>query len=79
MHLKNLSFIIVLMTQTFSVQVKKKITLVMNNELQRLVDWLRANKLSLKESKTKLITFHPLREKCQGTFDIKLNKKLVMT
>ena len=28
----------------------------MNNELKLLTDWLRANKLALNESKTKLLT-----------------------
>ena len=32
------------------------ISCVMNNELKLLTDWLRANKLSLNESKTKLLT-----------------------
>ena len=34
----------------------------MNNELKLLTDWLRANKLSLNESKTKLLIFRPRRK-----------------
>ena len=34
----------------------------MNNELQLLTDWLRANKISLNESKTKLLIFRPRRK-----------------
>ena len=34
----------------------------MNDELKTLVNWLRANKLSLNETKTELIIFHSLRK-----------------
>ena len=36
----------------------KVIESVMNKELRILVDWLKANKLSLNESKTELLIFH---------------------
>ena len=39
-----------------------EISCVMNNELKLLTDWLRANKLSLNESKTKLLIFRPHRK-----------------
>ena len=45
----------------------------MNNELKLLTDWLRAKKLSLNESKTKLLIFRP-RGKLNITVpNIKLN------
>ena len=45
---------------------------VMNNELKFLVEWLRANKLSLNESKTELILFRPMHKKSQY-LNVRLN------
>ena len=44
-----------------------------NFELKILVDWLRSNKLSLTELKTKLIMFHPIKKNLPRTPNIKLN------
>ena len=38
------------------------------------MDWLRSNKLSLNESKTELIIFHPVRKELPRSPNIKLNK-----
>ena len=45
----------------FGSKCPSEISCVMNNELKLLTDWLRANKLSLNESKTKLLIFRPHR------------------
>ena len=45
----------------------------MNNELQLLADWLRANKLSLNESKAKLLIFRSRRKLNIALLSIKLN------
>ena len=45
----------------------------MNNELQLLTDWFRANKISLNESKTKLLIFRPRRKLNITVSNIKLN------
>ena len=45
----------------------------MNNELQLLTDWLRANKLSLNESKTKLLIIRPRIKLNVTVTNIKLN------
>ena len=50
-----------------------EISRVMNNELQLLTDWLRTNKISLSESKTKLLMFRPRRKLNITVPNIKLN------
>ena len=45
----------------------------MNNELQLLTDWLRANKISLNKSKTKFLIFRPRRKLNITVPNIKLN------
>ena len=45
----------------------------MNNELKLITAWLRANKLSLNESKTKLLIFRPRRKLNITVTNIKLN------
>ena len=45
----------------------------MNNELQLLTDWLRDNKISFNESKTKLIILRPRRKLNMTEPNIKLN------
>ena len=45
----------------------------MNNELQLMTDWLRVNKISLNESKTKLLIFRPRRKLNITVPNIKLN------
>ena len=47
---------------------------VINNEQKLLTDWLRATKLSLNESKTKLLIFIPCRKLNITVLNIKLNK-----
>ena len=46
----------------FGNKCPSEISCIMNNELQLLTDWLRANKISLKESKSKLLIFRPRRK-----------------
>ena len=43
----------------FGNKCPSEISCFMNNELKLLTDWLRTNKLSLNESKTKLLIFRP--------------------
>ena len=50
----------------------------MNNELKLLTDWLRANKLSWNESKTKLSIFRPSKKLNITILNIKLNN-LILT
>ena len=45
----------------------------MNNELKLLTDSLKANKISLNESKTKLLVFRPCRKPNITVPNIKLN------
>ena len=45
----------------------------MNNELKLLTGWLRADKLSLNESKTKILIFRPRRKLNITVPKIKLN------
>ena len=57
----------------FGNKCPSEISCVMNNELQLLTDWLRANKISLNESKTKLLIFRPCRKLNITVPNIKLN------
>ena len=57
----------------FGKKCPSKISRFMNNELKLLTDWLRANKLSLNESKTKLLIFRPHRKLNITVPNIKLN------
>ena len=57
----------------FGNKCPSEISCVMNNELKLLTDWLRANKLSLNESKTKLLIFRPHRKLNITIPNIKLN------
>ena len=47
---------------------------VMNNELRFLVEWLRANKLSLNEKKTEMIIFRPIRLSFDSSFSISFKR-----
>ena len=57
----------------FGNKCPSEISCVMNNELQLLTDWLRANKISLNESKKKLLIFRPRRKLNITVPNIKLN------
>ena len=48
-----------------------------DDELKLLIDWLRANKLSLNESKTKLLIFRPSRKLNITVPNIKLNNYIL--
>ena len=50
---------------------------VINSELKLVTDWLRANKLSLNESKTKLLLFRPINKLNLKLSNIKLNGHLL--
>ena len=50
---------------------------VINSELKLVTDWLRANKLSLNESKTKLLLFRPMNQLNLTLSNIKLNGHLL--
>ena len=54
-----------------------EISCVINNELQLLTDWLRANKISLNESKTKLLIFNTRRKQNIAVPNIKINNFIV--
>ena len=43
----------------FGNKCPSEISCFMNNKLKLMTDWLRTNKLSLNESKTKLLIFRP--------------------
>ena len=47
-----------------------------NSELKLVTDWLRANKLSLNESKTKFLLFRPINKLNLILFNIELNGHL---
>ena len=57
----------------FGNKCPSEISCVMNNELKLLTDWLRAKKLPLNESKTKLLIFRPHRKLNITVPSIKLN------
>ena len=57
----------------FGNKYPSEISCVMNNDLKLLTDWLGANKLSLNESKTKLLIFRPSRKLNNAVPNIKLN------
>ena len=57
----------------FGNKCPSEISCVINNELKLMTDWLRANKLSLHESKTKLLIFRPRRKINIAVPNIKLN------
>ena len=50
---------------------------VIDSELKLVKDWLRANKLSLNESKTKLLLFRPINKLNLTLSNIKLNGHLL--
>ena len=50
---------------------------VINSELKLVKDWLRANKVSLNESKTKLLLFRPISKLNLTLSNIKLNGHLL--
>ena len=50
---------------------------VINSELKLVTDWLRANKLSLNESKTKLLLFRPINKLNLTLSNIKLKGHLL--
>ena len=58
----------------FSSKKLETIKNVLNYELKNLVIWLRCNKLSLNEDKTKLVVFRPYNKKLPANFYIKINK-----
>ena len=57
----------------FGNKCPSEISCVMNDELKLLTDWLRANRPSLNESKTKLLIFRPHRKQNITAFNIELN------
>ena len=57
----------------FGNKYPSEISCVMNNELKLLTDWFRANKLSLNESKTKVLIFRPHRKLNITVPNVKLN------
>ena len=57
----------------FGNKCPSRISCVMNNEIKLRTDWLRANKLSLNESKTKFLIFRPCRKLNMTVPNIKLN------
>ena len=62
----------------FGNKCPSEISCVMNNELKLLTDWLRANKLSLNESKTKLLIFKPRRKLNIRVPNIQLNNSILL-
>ena len=57
----------------FASKSTKTIETVVNYELKVLVDWLKANKLSLNEKKTEMVLFHSPFKKTSLNISIKLN------
>ena len=49
----------------------------MNEDLKNLMQWLKANKLSLNIKKTELIIFHPKNTKLDYDFKFKLNGRRI--
>ena len=49
----------------------------MNQDLKNLLQWLKANKLSLNVKKTELIIFHPKKTKLDYSVKSKLNGKIL--
>ena len=61
----------------FGSKCPSEISCVMNNELKLLTDWFRANKLSLNESKRKLLIFRPRGKLIITVPNIELNNFIV--
>ena len=57
--------------------MQKKVFWDLNSELKLVTDWLRANKLSLNESKAKLLLFRPINKMNLTLSNIKLNGHLL--
>ena len=49
-----------------------------NSEIKLVIDWLIADKLSLNESKTKLLLFRPINNNLTLKLDSDLPKKVVL-
>ena len=61
----------------FGNKCPSEISCVMKNELKLLTDWLRADKPSLNESKTKFVIFRPRKKLNITVPKIKLNNFLL--
>jgi hypothetical protein len=55
----------------------KTIQKTLNKELQELVEWLRANRLSLNVAKTEFIIFRPPRKSLNNRITLKLDQKTI--
>ena len=55
----------------------KNIEETYNNELKNVLEWLRANKLSLNVLKSKLVIFHPKYKKINQNIKIKINNTAI--
>ena len=53
----------------------KKLNKLVNADINRLVYWLNANKISLNVKKTEMIVFKSKQKKFEGDLRIKLNNK----
>ena len=76
-HLRNLTFIYLLMTLTFFFANKnlKNLQITINVELSKVNNWLIANKLTLNLEKSKLVLFRPPQKKFNHNFIVCLNNK----
>ena len=55
----------------------KTIQKTLNTELQELVEWLRANRLSLNVAKTEFIIFRPPQKSLNNRITLKLDQKII--
>ena len=73
LHFDILYSICLLMTLCFENEFLKPLAKQANINLKLLMNWLKANKISLNTSKTELLLFRPIRNKIDYDFKIKIN------
>jgi Txe/YoeB family toxin of Txe-Axe toxin-antitoxin module len=54
-----------------------KLVSVMNNEINKVINWMRSNKLSLNIDKTKYVIFKTPNKRCNVTNDITVNNQVI--
>ena len=73
-----LTFIFLLMTQTYFMQIRASaLEMTMNNHLKAVNAWLICNKLSLNIEKSSFVIFHPPQKKLNHHITLSINGKVL--
>ena len=73
-----LTFIFLLMTQTYFMQIRASaLEMTMNNHLKTVNAWLICNKLSLNIEKSSFVIFHPPQKKLNHHVTLSINDKVL--